>query len=93
MHSHLTKFFPDFNSNISIDSHVIYLFEQNCWCDLIFGANLIDKFGFTINYYDRILTWVDHNIPRKDPFEYFRLNMFNNLNDELCRQKRQHIWL
>ncbi len=52
--------FPEFNGNISIDSQTAYSFDQDCRYDIIFGANFLDKFGFTINYNDNLLQWMDH---------------------------------
>ncbi len=76
--------FPEFNSKIDIDSHIAFVFDQNCQCDIILEANFLDKFGFTINYDDHTINWVDHSIPLKDPHELFGSNMLTDLNDQLC---------
>ncbi len=79
--------FPEFNGNISIDSQTAYLFNQNCQYNIIFGANFLDKFGFTINYNDNLLQWMDHKIPLKNPDEFSSNNMLIDLNNELCLNK------
>ncbi len=82
--------FPEFSSNISIDSHSTYLFEQNCQYNLIFGANWLDKFGFIIIYDDHIITWMDHN-PLKETHEFFGPNMFSNLYYEVFQQNEDSM--
>ncbi len=77
--------FPEFNSNISIDSNVAYF-----WTNLSICCNIkknFVKFGFTINYNDHAITWLKNNIPLKDPFEFLGPNILTNLNDKLCQQK------
>ncbi len=79
-------------ANISIDSQMAYLFDQNCWYDIIFGADFLDKFGFTINYNNNLLQWMDHEIPLKNPEEFFSNNMPIDLNDELCLNKEDNMF-
>ncbi len=69
-----------------------YLFNQNCQCNIIFGANFLDKFGFTINYNDNLLQWMDHKIPLKNPDEFFNKNMLIDLNDILCLNKEDNMF-
>ncbi len=57
-----------------------------------FGANFLDKFGFTINYNDNLLLWMDHEIPLKNPDEFFSNNMPIDLNDELCLNKEDNMF-
>ncbi len=84
--------FPEFNSNISIDSHVAYVFDQNCQYDIIKGANFLDKFGFSINYDDHTIKWVEHSISLKDPHEFFVTNMLDDFNDQLCQDTEEEIF-
>ncbi len=78
---------PEFNSNISIYSHNTYLFDQNCHYSIILGADFLDKFGFTINYADHIIMWIDLSIPLKDPHKLFCPEMLNDLNNQLSHKK------
>ncbi len=84
--------FPEFNGNISIDSQTAYSFDQSCRYDIIFGADFLDKFGFTINYNNNILQWMDHEIPLKNPDEFFSKNMLIDLNHELCLNKEDDMF-
>ncbi len=52
--------FPEFINHISIDSQVAYSFDKNYQYNIIVGADFLDKFGFTINYNDNLLQWMDH---------------------------------
>ncbi len=78
---------PEFNSNITIDSQVAYLFDKKSQYNIIFGADH-DKFGFTINYNENILKSIDHKISRNNPDEFFKTNMFIDLNDNYAKIKK-----
>ncbi len=84
--------FPESNGNISIDSQVAYLFDQNCQYDIVFGANFLDKSGFTINCNDNLLQWMDHEIPFKNPDEFFSKNILIDLNIKLYLNKEHNMF-
>ncbi len=83
---------PEFNGNISIDSQTAYSFDEDCRYNFVFGADFLDKFGFTINYNDNLLQWMDHEISLKKPDEFFNNNMFIGLNNELCLKKEDNMF-
>ncbi len=56
------------------------------------GANFLYKFGFTINYNDNLLQWMDHKIPLTNLDEFFNNNMFLDLNNELCLNKEDNMF-
>lgn len=60
---------------------------MNSQYNIIFWTNFSDKFGFTINYNETILQWVDHEISLKDPNEFFGNNMIVELNYKICQVK------
>ncbi len=68
------------------------MLNQDCQYDIIFGANFLDKFGFTINYNDNVLQWMDHEIPFKNPEEFFNNKMFIDLNNELHLNKEDNMF-
>ncbi len=39
--------------------------------DVIFGANFLDKFGFTLNYNEHILQWMNYKISLINLYEFF----------------------
>ncbi len=84
--------FPEFNSNISSDSHIAYVFDPNCWYDVIFGADFLDKVGFTTIYDNHTMKWVDHIITLNDPQEFFGPNILTTLNDQLFQNKEGEIF-
>ncbi len=57
-----------------------YQFKKSI-CDTSF----LDKFGFTINYKDNVLQWMEHEISLKDPNEVFNSDMFIDLNNKHCK--------
>lgn len=82
--------FHVFNSNISVATQVAYTytytFDEACQCNVIFGANFLDKFGFTLNYNEKVLQWVDHKIPPKD-WVLCGKEMLTELNNNHCQTK------
>ncbi len=63
------------------------MLNDNCQYNIIFSANFLDKFGFTINYNEKILPWIDHKISLKNLNECFLNNMFIDLYNQLCQHK------
>ncbi len=57
-----------------------------------FGANFLNKCGFTTNYNDNVLQWVDHKIPLKDPNEIFDNHMFIDLNEKICQTDEDNMF-
>ncbi len=55
-------------------------------------TDFLDKFGFTITYSKKIIQWVDHEIPLKDPNKLFDTNMVTDLNDTPCLGKEDDIF-
>ncbi len=49
-------------------------------------------FGFTINYADPIIMWVDHGVSLKDPHKFFDPEILNDLNDQLCYNKEDNFF-
>ncbi len=68
------------------------MFYKDCKFNIIFGTNFLDKFGFTINYNENLLQWIDHEIPLKNPDEFSNNNMFIDLNDDLCLSKEDSMF-
>ncbi len=56
--------------------------------NIIFGPNFLDEFGFTINYNENILQWLDHEISLKNPDEFLNNDMFIDLNYQLSQHKK-----
>ncbi len=68
------------------------MFDKDCQYDIIFGANYLDKFGFTINYNDNLLQLMEHEITLKNPDEFFSKNMLIDLIDELCLNNEDNMF-
>lgn len=58
--------------------HVADTFNEYCWYNIIFGAESLDKFGFTINLNVNVLQWVEHEIPLKDSNKFYQQHYVPN---------------
>ncbi len=83
--------FPEFNSNIFIDSHAAYLFNEICLNDMNFGSNFLNKFRFTNNYNENILQWTENKILFNNLDECFNTSMSTDLNVKICHDKEDSM--
>lgn len=83
--------FPEFISITNIDTQLAFTFNKNCQHDTIFGANIFKIFGST-SITIKIIQWVEHDIPLKDPNEFFGKTMLTDFNDNPFQAKEQDMF-
>ena len=58
---------PEFNKNMSIESHNALVSDTPCRYDIIFGTDFLNNVGMKIKFEDSIVVWYDSKLPLRDP--------------------------
>ena len=48
---------PEFNKNMSIESHNALVFDTPCRNNIIFGIDFLNKVGMKINFENSVVEW------------------------------------
>ena len=54
---------PEFNGNMSIESHNALVFDTPCRYGIILGSDFLSKVGIKINYEDSVVEWYNSRFP------------------------------
>ena len=54
---------PEFNKDMSIESHKVLVFGTPCRYDIIFGTDFLNKVGMNIKFEDSVVEWYDSKLP------------------------------
>ena len=58
---------PEFNKNMSIESHDALVIDTPCRNNIIFGTDFLNKVKMKINVEDSVVEWYDSKLPLRDP--------------------------
>jgi len=65
--------FPEFDANVSVNSHDFLIFDPKCSFDLILGNDFLHKIGLKIHLDTLQLEWLGKKVPTNSRFMNDRL--------------------